>query len=87
MNKKEVLEKISKATGHTEEDVDTAFEKARENLNKLNNCKLHQFGKIEMKIGSYHRCIHCGGEMPLHSIVIYKKGYEAANGKEKIYEQ
>lgn len=85
--KQNALDTLSKVSGVSRQQVDKIWQGVKENHKKLDNCTLHQFGKIGYKPGKAYKCLNCGGEMRTSDIYMYAKGYVAA-GKDKkdIYE-
>lgn len=64
----------------TREEMQAAWNKAKENNRKCDECPRHRFNdpwplpKFNMPL----RCVNCGGEMRLLAIGQYIRGFEAA---------
>ena len=63
------------------------LQKIRANLKRLNECSVHSFGVYDKPKSISHlrhkmTCQNCKGEMNIHDIVLYTKGYSAA-GKDE----
>lgn len=63
-------------------EMNTLWEKVRENSRKLAACKLHKFEPMPIKsfLGAKHTCLVCGGTIDNPSLGQYIAGYEAHGG-------
>lgn len=61
-------------------DAHAMLAEVRENLARLNGCKLHVFDPNGYQIGQRKECLNCGGKMRLPAIGDYIRGYEAGGG-------
>ena len=72
---------LSDMSGISRAEVLSIWEQVKANRAKLDGCARHRFeGVRQVKLGSKHVCLVCGGEMGLTSIGDYIKGYEAHGG-------
>lgn len=60
------------------------LQEIKENEVRLNKCAKHNFGRLADEKRFFFnykmRCINCNGEMRLHDIELYVKGFMAAGG-------
>ena len=76
------LKVLSQISGRPQKEVNEIWEQMKANHKRLNSCKGHRFGQIDVKNIRTRRvkCQRCGGFMSVIDIGIYQKGYAHAGG-------
>lgn len=75
---------LSSVSGLSEEKMDSIWQEVKENRDKLESCKKHNFGEIEYSsVRRKYVCKNCGGYMDFRYVKEYSRGYIAAGGKEE----
>lgn len=66
----------------TPQEARIMMNKIRDNRDKLDNCKAHNFGDVPLPFtfGMKFTCANCGGEMKAVDAFRYIQGFEAAGG-------
>lgn len=81
------LDDLANMTGVTRERMMKIWEEVKENKRKLDACPTpHRFGRVEFQSGRAHYvfCDACGGRMPVHDALTFRRGFAAAGGNPEV---